>query len=396
MGSGKTQATLTLATPIESGSQVRSVEVEVDSVLVHPSLKPRDGSGLVESIRVDGLINALTARELPDGRVEVVAGSRRLDAVRKLNHRTVRCDIRQMTDTEAKVLALEENLNRKDLKPVEEARMMNELLNEGWDKERIAKRCDRDATSVHERLRLLQLPEKIQVSVDRGEIPVEMAQRALSLLVKHPKLIDKVVRQYKEQPPDLEESVRLAKRELKDAEDQEKLKALLEKAKHPNCPICGTTAIALSYNKDLPWVRCEKYHEFNTETGKVPKEYEWQLREKGRKAKAAAKAGALPISTIKSKFTVAEIRHGLTSWALRQKTFYRISGPGFDLSLSGDSLRVEVSSSLAEIEAYKYDTGEHTKIEVDRREQTAEGINRDLKKISDFLDEALGPRKRRH
>ena len=376
-------------------AQVKSLEIDVDKVQLHPSLLQRDGSGLMKSIKQDGLINPLTGRELPDGRIEIVAGSRRLDAVRKIGYRTVRCELKEMTDTQALIISLIENLNRKDLKPVQEAKIMEALDKEGLELEEIAARCDRDPTSVTERLRLLQLPGKIQVSVDRGELPVEMAQRALSLLVKHPKLIDKVVRQYKEQPPDLEESVRLAKRELKDAEDQEKLKALLEKAKHPNCPICGATAIALSYNKDLPWVRCPKYHEFNTETGKVPKEYEWQLKDKAKKQKAAARVRTLPSSIIKSKLTVADIRDGLTAWALRQRKFYHISGPGFDLFLSGDSLRVEVSSALARIEPHKYPTGERTKIEVDRREQTVEGINRDLKKISDFLDEALGPRKRR-
>ena len=82
---------------------------------------------LAKSIREHGFIGALDGRELPDGRVELAYGSRRLLAARHAGLRTVPVALRTWTDAQMCFISLAENLARERLSDADEAAMVRQL-----------------------------------------------------------------------------------------------------------------------------------------------------------------------------------------------------------------------------------------------------------------------------
>jgi ParB family chromosome partitioning protein len=82
---------------------------------------------MVESVRIDGILQPLLVRPKDDG-YELVAGERRLRAAQAVGLTEVPVTVREMSDTEARQFALTENLQREDLNPVDETEGILALL----------------------------------------------------------------------------------------------------------------------------------------------------------------------------------------------------------------------------------------------------------------------------
>ena len=116
---------------------------------------------LSESIRAYGILNPLTVR-LRAGRYELVAGERRLRAAKLAGLREVPCILVDVSLEDASLLALVENLQRKDLDFVEEARGIRRLIMTfGMSQEEAARRLGKSQSAVANKLRLLRLPEDV-------------------------------------------------------------------------------------------------------------------------------------------------------------------------------------------------------------------------------------------
>ena len=121
---------------------------------------------LTASIKAHGILQPLIVSRNSSGRYELITGERRLRAAKILNLKTVPAVIRDVT-TQAKLeLALIENIQRKDLNPMEEAEAYQALIEEfGLTQEAVAERVGRNRVTVANALRLLQLPAEIQKSL---------------------------------------------------------------------------------------------------------------------------------------------------------------------------------------------------------------------------------------
>ena len=116
---------------------------------------------LSESIRAYGILNPLTVR-LRAGRYELVAGERRLRAAKLAGLREVPCILVDVSLEDASLLALVENLQRRDLDFVEEARGIRRLIMTfGMSQEEAARRLGKSQSAVANKLRLLRLPEDV-------------------------------------------------------------------------------------------------------------------------------------------------------------------------------------------------------------------------------------------
>lgn len=116
---------------------------------------------LSESIRSYGILNPLTVR-LRAGRYELVAGERRLRAAKLAGLREVPCILVDVSMEDAGLLALVENLQRKDLDFVEEALGIRQLIMTfGMSQEEAARRLGRSQSAVANKLRLLRLPQDV-------------------------------------------------------------------------------------------------------------------------------------------------------------------------------------------------------------------------------------------
>ncbi len=120
---------------------------------------------LSESIRSYGILNPITVR-LRSGRYELVAGERRWRAARLAGLREVPCILLDVNMEDAGLIALVENLQRKDLDFVEEAEGIQRLIRMfGLSQEEAARRIGKSQSAVANKLRLLRLPGDVLLAL---------------------------------------------------------------------------------------------------------------------------------------------------------------------------------------------------------------------------------------
>ena len=124
---------------------------------------------LSDSIRSYGILNPLTVR-LRNGKYELVAGERRLRAAKLAGLRELPCILLDVNMEDAGLIALVENLQRKDLDFLEEAQGLSRLIRMfGLSQEEAARRIGKSQSAVANKLRLLKLPQDVLDSLrDNG------------------------------------------------------------------------------------------------------------------------------------------------------------------------------------------------------------------------------------
>ena len=128
-----------------------------------------DLQALAESIRVHGVIQPLTVRELANGYYQIIAGERRWRAARMAGLSDIPAVIIEADDRKTMELALIENLQRQDLNPVEEAMGYQTLITEyGLTQEDTAARVGKSRPAVANALRLLNLCDEVLEQVRSG------------------------------------------------------------------------------------------------------------------------------------------------------------------------------------------------------------------------------------
>ena len=116
---------------------------------------------LADSIRAYGILQPLTVRRTPVG-YQLVAGERRMRAARMAGLREVPCLVAQVDEQDAGMLALIENLQRRDLDCFEEAAAIARLISRyGLSQEQAAEKLGKSQSAVANKLRLLRLPQDV-------------------------------------------------------------------------------------------------------------------------------------------------------------------------------------------------------------------------------------------
>jgi ParB family chromosome partitioning protein len=138
---------------------------------------------LIASIKEKGILQPILVRETPDGQgYEVIAGERRLRAARALNLAEIPAVVRQVSNQEALVLALIENIQREELNPIEEGLAFRRLIEEfNLTQDQVAQSVGKERSTITNTLRLLKLPAEIQQSVSVGKLSMGHARALLSL-----------------------------------------------------------------------------------------------------------------------------------------------------------------------------------------------------------------------
>ncbi|MCP5535990.1 MAG: ParB/RepB/Spo0J family partition protein [Akkermansiaceae bacterium] len=160
--------------------------VAIDEVLPSP-LQPRKQfvqgqlDELMESIRQHGIIQPLIVRKV-NGKMELIAGERRWRASKELGLKEVPIVIREATDHEVLEMALIENIQRKDLNPIEEAQGYVRLAKEfEMKQETIAKSVGKSRAAVANAMRLMELDPSIRDHVAHERLSVGHAKAILSI-----------------------------------------------------------------------------------------------------------------------------------------------------------------------------------------------------------------------
>jgi ParB family chromosome partitioning protein len=138
---------------------------------------------LAESIRAQGMLQPILVRPHPSspGRYEIIAGERRWRAAGLAGLHEVPAIVRSMTDAEAALAALVENLQRENLNPIEEAEGLQRLATEfDLTHEAIGYSIGKSRSHVANMIRLLKLPPEVRDAVRAGELSFGHARALLS------------------------------------------------------------------------------------------------------------------------------------------------------------------------------------------------------------------------
>ena len=157
-----------------------------------------DLAELVHSIREVGVLQPIVVRPLSDqpGKYELVMGERRLRASKEVGLDSIPAIVRDTADIDMLRDALLENLHRAQLNPLEEASAYQQLLSDfGITQEELASRIGRARPQITNTLRLLKLPDSVQLRVAAGVLSAGHARAILSVgnLEGMLRLADKIV-----------------------------------------------------------------------------------------------------------------------------------------------------------------------------------------------------------
>ena len=142
---------------------------------------PQALQSLAESIRQYGVITPLTVREIPEG-YELVSGERRLRAASIAGLTAVPCYIVSVSDQESALMALLENLQRKDLDCFEEALFLRRLCSEfHMTQQDAAARVGKTQSAIANKMRLLKLSPETVDTVRRYQLSERHARALLQL-----------------------------------------------------------------------------------------------------------------------------------------------------------------------------------------------------------------------
>lgn len=148
---------------------------------------------LAESIQLEGLIQPISVRKVGDI-YELIAGERRFRAVKLLGWTAINALVVEVvSEAEAAAKGLIENLQRKDLNPIEEAegiQKMLDLKDSHWTQEQIGKVVGKTQSEISRTLRFLDLPEQVKqnmririISPDNGVELIRLPSADLQLKV---------------------------------------------------------------------------------------------------------------------------------------------------------------------------------------------------------------------
>ncbi len=162
------------------------LQVHIEDIIPN-RFQPRltfDEQGLKElsdSIREHGIIQPLVLRKLGD-KYEIIAGERRYKASQMAGLTTVPAVIANIDDNKSAEVALVENVQRRDLTAIEEARSYRSLLDKGYlTQDQLAKRMGLSQPAIANKLRLLNLDEEVQQALLEEKISERHARTLLTL-----------------------------------------------------------------------------------------------------------------------------------------------------------------------------------------------------------------------
>ena len=163
----------------------RIVQIPVEDILPN-RFQPRlafdenELNELSNSIIKYGVIQPIVLRKMGD-KYEIIAGERRYKATVLAGLKTIPAIINDTDDNTSAEIALLENIQRKNLSVIEEAQSFKKLMDRGFKQDEIANRLGISQSSIANKIRLLNLPRKVQDALLYNKISERHARSLLSL-----------------------------------------------------------------------------------------------------------------------------------------------------------------------------------------------------------------------
>ena len=172
------------ATPANEGSGQQWIDLgQVDRNPFQPrqDFDEAEIADLCDSIREHGILQPIVVRPWA-GRYQIIAGERRFRAAQLASWHQVPVLVKEVDDRQMAELAIVENIQRKDLTPIEKATSFQSYLQQyGCKQEELAKRVNIDRSTIANLIRLLELPEEVKRLVNTGDLSQGHARALLPL-----------------------------------------------------------------------------------------------------------------------------------------------------------------------------------------------------------------------
>ena len=176
------------------------IEVALDDIIPNrfqPRLAFDEGAlnELAKSIKEHGIIQPLVLRRIGN-KYEIIAGERRYKAAYIAGLHKVPAVTIDLNDNESAEVAIVENIQRKDLSPIEEAKSYKKLLERGYlTQEQLATRMGKTQATISNKLRLLNLSPKVQDALLNNKISERHARSLLRIddKAKQEELLDNII-----------------------------------------------------------------------------------------------------------------------------------------------------------------------------------------------------------
>ena len=184
-------------------SSINFSEIDVDSIKLNPyqprtNFNQKDIDDLASSIKELGLIQPITVKfDDNDDNYELISGERRLRSFKQLNIKTIPAYVRKVNDQTSLEMALVENIQRKDLDPIEIAISYNRLIDElNLSQDEMSKRVGKDRSTISNYIRLLKLDPIIQSGIRDNFITMGHGRCLININSKDKQLIiyEKILR----------------------------------------------------------------------------------------------------------------------------------------------------------------------------------------------------------
>ena len=162
-------------------SEVRAALVDPNPWQPRSVLADAELAELADSLRAHGLVQPIVVRARGD-RFQLIAGQRRLAAARRLGWERIPARVLDVDDRQMAEIAIVENLQRRDLDPLEKAASFRQYLTTwGCTQDELARRLSVDRSTVANLIRLLDLPPAVQQRLRGGQLSMGHARALLPL-----------------------------------------------------------------------------------------------------------------------------------------------------------------------------------------------------------------------
>jgi len=177
--------------------EIKLPEKELRKGILKEDFKP-----IEKSIQDLGLIHPITVKALGNGKFEVISGSLRLRSCINLGLKEVPCIVKDLSEDEAKLLAFDENIKRKDLSDYEKADIIwtwKQKEDASW--ERCSERFGLSESYLRQLCSIFQLPDESKRIVKERKIPISRLKKEKGLRKKTPQEQEKILQKILDPKP---------------------------------------------------------------------------------------------------------------------------------------------------------------------------------------------------
>jgi ParB family chromosome partitioning protein len=177
-----THSSLTALDAVSSMNEISVNDIEVNPFQPRTHFDEDALNELAESIRIQGIIQPITVRQLGRDHYQLISGERRLQASKRAGLTHIPAYVRTADDQQMLEMALIENIQRENLNALEIAQSYQRLIHEcNLKQEELGERVGKNRTTVNNYIRLLKLPPVIQASLRDNKISMGHARALINI-----------------------------------------------------------------------------------------------------------------------------------------------------------------------------------------------------------------------